>query len=621
MCGIGGVIVRDGVPDMMALSRMRSALSHRGPDDHDIVLRGNVGLVHTRLSIVDPSPAGHQPMADSTGRWLLTYNGEIYNHLRLRAQRLPGTSYRGGSDSETLVELLARRGIGEVAELQGIFAFAALDLERSMLHLCRDAFGVKPLYFTQTAGALWFASEIGALLAAGVPAVPRVDALRHALARRWVSGTATVFDGVHRLDPGSTVSIDVRTMSTSVNSWYHPTLDVDPNRAADLAAMSAGQTTALVEEHLRSAVRAQLMADVPLGTMCSGGIDSSLLTAFAREELPHLHAFNVSIVDQPEHDEGPWAEAVAAHLDVELHTVRLDAEGWLAGLVPAVKHFEYPLSYEASVGLAALAERARADGVKVLLSGEGADELLGGYPWMHHRHSADFAARNSAIARFRRVLGRARETVLSKGTTSLPFLPESESYDRAEVTRAVAAYRHHPGVRRNFEADLLSEFRVSLPQILARGDKNTMQHSIEARVPFLDRDLVALCINLPLQHRLEPTRKNPLVELGKRYLPPGLATRPKIGFSFDVSGYLGSRASRAFLEQGLLRDVLGITTSAWRDQIELDPHRGSMLLWTSEIWARLFLGGESVEIVEEALFRSSGRRRPSTESGFEASEG
>lgn len=605
MCGIGGVIQLNNTPDVERLRKMSAALGHRGPDDSGLEVVGNVGLVHTRLSIVDPSPAGHQPMRSASGAWWVTYNGEAYNHQALRGRFPQAFKYRGGSDTETIVEMLASEGASSVTLLEGIFAFAAVDLQGQRVHLCRDAFGVKPLYWAVHGGALWFASEVGALLAAGVPARPRMDALKHVLRRNWVNGTATVFAGISRVEPGSTLTIDMRSLAVTTTYWYTPADQVDPELARHLATLDRDATTDLVEHELRAAVHRQLMSDVPLGTMCSGGIDSSLLTAFARDEIPGLHAFNVSISDQPDRDESAWATVVAEHLDVELHTIHLDGESWLDGLVPAVKHFEYPLSYEASVGLAALAARAQAEGVKVLLSGEGADELLGGYPWLHRSESADFFARGSIVARSRRVASRLRRR---GGTGELRGgCTESDEYDDAERARCAAAYRHHTGARGRLEGLLLSDFRVSFPQILARGDKNTMQHSIESRVPFLDRDLVRLCVNLPLEHRLEPFRKNPLVTLSERFLPAGVATREKVAFNFDVTGYLRSRANPKFLDDGVLRQLTGGSGSGWQQQLGLDSFRGPLLIWTAEVWARLFIAGESVAAVQQALFAAPTR--------------
>ena len=604
MCGLGGLVTLRSAPDEQTLRRMTKALAHRGPDSEGIAIAGNVGLAHTRLSIVDPTPAGNQPMWDRSKRWCLAYNGEIYNHRALRSEFLNGFPFRGTSDTETLVELLAKYGPGAVRHLRGMFAYAAIDLQNKRLHISRDAFGIKPMYFAQRADGIVFSSEIRGIQAAGFKLIPKIDALRHALGNGWINGATTVFEGVHRVEQGTTLTVDLTTITISEDEWYHPAMAVDAQWATELQRLTVNQTTDLVETELRRAVREQLMSDVPLGTTCSGGIDSSLVTAFARDELATVHAFNVSIADQPERDEGPWAEAVAQKLNVELHTIKMDAELWLGGLVPAVEHYEYPLTYESSIGLAAIAKTAQEVGVKVLLTGEGADEILGGYPWLNVETAADFRARDSALLKSRRWLSRASKTIKrTPNTGALSSISEEATrYHRFTNERCHDAYAHHQGARRQFEGELLGEFRLSLPQILTRGDKNTMQHSVETRVPFLDQELVRLALNMPLEHRIEPLRKNPLAVLADRYLPAGLATRPKFAFNFDVAGYLQSRAKPEFLDNGVLREILKAHGSQWRDSLDLVPYRETMLLWTAEIWARLFVQGESAENVEKDLF-------------------
>jgi asparagine synthase (glutamine-hydrolysing) len=320
MCGIAGCVASPGeAPDRAALEAMAAALAHRGPDDVGIEIAGNVGLVHRRLSIVDPSPAGHEPMRHPERGWWLTYNGEIFNHLELRA-RLPPLDYRGSSDAESLLHALACEGTDALPGLNGFFAFAALD-PRGELLLVRDRFGVKPLYLAEHAGGLWFASEIGALLAAGVPRQARPDVLLHATRHGWANGPLTPAAGVERVLPGTLLRIDTETLARTEERWYEPAAVVDAERMDELAALSPKAVDARVEEALRESVHARLMADVPVGTMCSGGLDSSLITALAAEKQRGLLAFNATVPGQPEADEGPWAEQVAGHLGVELCSV------------------------------------------------------------------------------------------------------------------------------------------------------------------------------------------------------------------------------------------------------------------------------------------------------------
>src|SRR5919204_2664629 len=578
MCGIAGCIVGPGQrPDRAALERMAAAIVHRGPDDRGIEVVGQVGLVNTRLAIVDPSPVGHQPMSSPDGRWWLTYNGEVFNHLELREQLGP-RRWQGGSDTETVLAALEAWGEAAIARCNGLFAWAALDTASQRLLLVRDRFGVKPLYLAGHDGALWFASELRALLAAGVPARPLADVLAHAVAYGWAEGPPTPLEGIDRVAPGTVVEVELSTLGRSERRWYDPGEAVDPERAAALVAQPRSSLADALEAELRASVRRRLMADVPVGAMCSGGLDSSLVTAFAREAHPRIVAYNASVTDQPAADEGAWAERVAGALGVELRTARMSGDEWRAGLVRAVAHNEHPLMHESSVPMAMIAALARDDGVKVLLSGEGADELFAGYDFLHpgeYRALLPGGARarqrlelvRGRLDALRRRRGRGlwwgvRRRLERHPPTRLtrPPVAAAAAQDSAEVAaRARAAYARHGGARAALEAGLLGDLQTYLPHLLNRQDKNTMQESIETRVPFLDPGVVALALNLPLAARTQPLRKGILRDLGRRHLPGAVAARPKVGFGFDVRRYLTGAVRPEFLAEGLLREVLGFS--------------------------------------------------------------
>lgn len=605
MCGIAGCVLQRGAePDRDALARMAGALRHRGPDDHGIETLGSVGLVHTRLAIVDPSPAGHQPMVHPTGRWWISYNGEVFNHLELRAD-LGDHTWRGGSDTETVLHALAAWGDGAVARCNGLFAFAALDCDRRRLLLVRDRFGVKPLYVARHAGGLWFASEMKALLAAGVPAAPAVEVAKHAVAFSWANGPQTPVAAITRVMPGTLLTIDIDTGGVTEREWYSPVRAVDPELARSLARTSRPALRQRLEEELRASVRRRLMADVPTGTMCSGGVDSSLVAAFARDEHPRIEAFNASLCDQPENDEGPWAERVAEALGIDLHTVRADAASWRRDLVETVLHTEYPLTHESSVPMSQIAALARDRGVKVLLSGEGADELLGGYEWANATLHRAFALRRDPVQRARICARNLASRVVRGPPVDLrgePAVAVTE-FQGELARRACTAYSHHRGSRRALEASCLGLLGTYLPHLLNRQDKNTMQRSVETRVPFLDPGVVSLALNLPLEARVEPRRKEILRELADRHLPAGVADRPKIGFGFDVRRYLEGHTRSEFLLDGHLRELWNVPAGPWADGMStLDSH-GALRFWTGEIWARGILAGDSRETIESALWR------------------
>jgi asparagine synthase (glutamine-hydrolysing) len=365
-----------------------------------------------------------------------------------------------------------------------------------------------------------------------------------------------------------------------------------------------------VEDVLRASVERRLMSDVPLGTMCSGGLDSSLITAYARDAAGGpVHAFNASVVDQPSYDEGDWARRVADHLGVELHTVELTATSWRRDLVSVVSHIEYPLTHESSVPMMQIAGLARSMGVKVLLSGEGADELFGGYSWLHLEDTADFFARERRGESIARAAYRFAQRRLRLGRQALrePLRGPSErvwEWERETLDRALAAYAEHRGPRRRVEAGLAWDLSTYLPHLLNRQDKSTMQCGVETRVPFLDPDVVAVALNLPLEQRIEPERKAPLRAIARRLLPDGVADRPKVGFGFEVERYLGGGVARSeFLVDGRLREVLEVgDRDAWRARVSSAVGQQALLMWTAEIWCRLFLDGDSVEAVEDALW-------------------
>ena len=617
MCGIAGCVAPAGeAPDRDALERMGSALAHRGPDDQGIAIEGTVGLVNRRLAIVDPTPAGHQPMRHPGGRWWLTYNGEVFNHLDLRRQLEPA-AWRGHTDTESVLEALARWGPGALPRFNGLFGLAALDTERRTLLLARDRWGVKPLYWARHAGCLWFASEMRALFAAGVPRSPRTDVVAHAIVHGWANGRATPIAGVERIPPGSSLAIDLESLEVEERRWFEPADLVDPDRAAALAGEPRTALADLVEEELRAAVARRLMADVPVGTFLSGGIDSSLVTAYVHDEQPGVVAFNASVTDQPADDEHPFAMRVADHLGVELQTVAMSAATWRADFVEAVQHNEYPLMHESSVPMFQIASLARSGGVKVLLSGEGADELFGGYGFLHAELYLDYlrshrrvrALAGLGLAKLRRdglagLIRRNAATSEPPPVVAPEASADSVAFDQYAASRAGEAYAMHSPLRRALEAELLRELSTYLPHLLARQDKNTMQASIETRVPFLDPHFAALAVCLPLEARMEPSRKGLLRDLADRRLPREVARRQKRGFGFDVRRYIEPAARPEFLLDGALRELLGVDRQRWAAAVAPAPGAAQALrLWSGEVWCRSVLDGQATGEVEDALWR------------------
>ena len=379
MCGINGIAFssRSGRRvEAVALERMRDVLTHRGPDDGGIFVEGPIGFGHRRLSIVDVA-AGHQPMTNADGRLHVVYNGEIYNHADHRpALEARGHIYRTRSDTETILHLYEEKGARCVEDLRGMFAFAIWDARKRELFIARDRLGIKPLYYAHTAdGSLFFASEIKALLEAGA-LTPELNyaALPDYLANHAPSGEETLYRGVKRLLPGHTLL------------WRDGELRVDRYWDIRFAAEDEAQGDRrsdkdLIEEWselFRESVRLRLMADVPLGMFLSGGIDSSAIAAVMSGLVEEpIKTFSVAF-EEREANELEYARLVAQKFGTDHHEVVVSPEEFFAALPKLVWHEDEPLAHLASVPLyfvSRLAERH----VKVVLTGEGSDELMAGY--------------------------------------------------------------------------------------------------------------------------------------------------------------------------------------------------------------------------------------------------
>ena len=623
MCGIAGCIVSPGTqPDDRALHRMAAALTHRGPDEQRVAVDGNVGFANARLEIVAPGEPGRQPMEDRSGQWLLTYNGEIFNHAELHEQ-LPDPDWRG-SDTQTLLDVLAAWGESGIERCNGLFAFAALDRARRRVLLVRDRFGKKPLYLARVNGAIWFASELEALFAGGVPRRPHVDMLRESLRSGWCDGRETPVQDVERVPPGTIVEISLDTLAISERRWFEPATLVSPDYAAELATMGRRELAGELERSLRSAVRRRLMADAEVGVMCSGGIDSGLITAYAADDKPALPAFHASVGDEEGVGERRWAEKVTRALGLELEVASVSPAAWRSGLVAAVRHYGYPLPNSTAVGIAIVSQLAQRSGVRVMLVGEAADELFGGYLRRHRReYEAFLSGKHRLWRRADEIRGvgtwryaRRRFRRAARQTTKQPPAPplwaawpeRQAERERDARERAVAIYGHHGGARGGLEAALLGDLEYGpLPQLLNRMDKNTMQHSIETRVPFLDPEVARLAVNLPLEARTGPQPKGLLRDLAAARLPRAVARRPKqAGPVVNFADSLDTATWRDFLEEGLLREVLGVPAPAWQRAVATASGNRKLSFWSAEIWCRLFLAGRPVDQIDGELWRTPG---------------
>ena len=632
MCGIAGFAGRF---DPALLAAMSERLAHRGPDGHGSFLNAEaaVGLTHRRLAVIDLTPAGRQPMAAAGGALQITFNGEIYNYRELAADlEGRGCRFRSRSDTEVLLHLYRRHGVEMLDRLNGIYAFALWDASDRRLFLARDGLGVKPLYYCETSRGFLFASEIKALLAS--PDVPRdldPDALNEHLTFLWTAAPRTILRAVRKLEPGHALLVRGGRIA---RRWRHYGLPYDGGRLAGTEEELAGALRGLV----RQAVERQLVSDVPVGAFLSGGLDSSSVVAAMRHARPRERpvCYAVGFRDGGDLDGSPadlpYARRAARHLDAALREIVVGPE-IAARLERMLWHLDEPQADPAPINALLVAERARADGIKVLLSGAGGDDLFSGYrrhaalrlremaprlPTAVRRALAAWADASGggppALRRLRRLLAhadlRGDEWLASLFTWSSPrartalFRPEvRERLDPAgplrSLTRSLADV---PRERDPLNRLLYLEGRHFLADHnLNYTDKMGMAAGVEVRTPLLDVDLVAFAARVPPGLKQRGLRgKHILKRAMEPVLPREVVHRPKTGFGAPLRRWM-RRELREMCDDLLSAEAVerrGIfDAAAVRDLVDRDRAGrvdGAYLTFAVmciELWCRLFLDG------------------------------
>ncbi len=569
MCGIAGIF---GEASEELAREFCRILEHRGPDDAGWLAasEGPVTLASRRLAILDLSSAGHQPMATADGRYTLVYNGEIYNFDAVAAPlRAAGHRFRGRCDTEVLLEVLARRGREALGELNGMFAFALWDAREQRGLLARDPFGVKPLYYAELGGGrVIFASEAKALLLhPEVRTEMDAAALEDYLAFLWTPEPRTLFESIRKVPAGHW--LEWQGGRHKIRPYY----DLPAKEGA--VSLSDREAAEALREHLRRAVRRQRVSDVPVGLFLSGGLDSSALAAEAADVRCYTAAFAAAdnAYDQFT-DDLPYARKVAQHFGAPLREFEIRAE--VAELLPRLLyHLDEPLADPAIINTYLICRQAREDGAIVLLSGQGADELLGGYrrhlgPVLNARLEwmPDFARAGIAELAGRLPAGRPGRAggVMRRAKKLLAPLakpPEEQFVEYCqwlgdEQARSLLApdlaamlgnRRPSASTRRLMAQSpsaqlvdrmLYRDLKSFLPALnLAYTDKMGMAAGVEARVPYLDLDLAAFAWRLPARQKIRGRRGKWLLREAMRgVLPPEILERPKTGFGAPVRQWM-----------------------------------------------------------------------------------
>jgi asparagine synthase (glutamine-hydrolysing) len=591
MCGIAGFVNLDGGPaDAVVLGAMTDTIRHRGPDDRGTLclsLRGGVpdtALGFHRLRILDLSDRGHQPMMSPDGSTALLFNGAIHDAFDYKAElERDGYRFRSGTDTEIILALYERDGLERMLErLNGMFAIVIADTRRGAVHLLRDRVGIKPLYWAQCGTTVLFASEAKAFLAHPAfraeidPA--EVDEL---LAFRYVAGEASLLKGVRHVQPGYRLTITPDGVREA-RYWSIPDYP-------EKLRLSREDAVDRLDHLLGRSVQSQLRSDVNVGCQLSGGVDSSLVTVLARSHhSADLNAFSI-VFDEPQFSEERWILEAAAAARADSHRFVFDESAFIGALDAASWHMDQPIGHPNSLALWLLARRSR-EHATVLLSGEGADELFGGYARFSDAHAA-------TVDTFIRASQFHSEARLSK------LRPASDLRPALEKRRAL----FEEGRADHLSNCLKYDMRTHLVDLLVRQDRMTMAHGVETRVPFLDRQVIEFARALPAEHLVEPSIGVPgtkivVKELARRSFDAAFVYRRKSAFNLPLAQYFRSGPFVALMEDRLLPGMasrglvdVSVVRRWWRRALSAPATtEGFWIPVALELWAQQFIDGRGL---------------------------
>ena len=590
MCGLTGILHRDSRPvDETVIARMTASLNHRGPDDKGVFVSGTVGLGHTRLSVIDLSSQGHQPMVSPDGRFVLVYNGEIYNYREIRERlRVAGHRFRSTSDTEVILHACMEWGTDAFQLLEGMFAISLWDSRERILHLARDRFGIKPLYYYCSPSSAVFGSEIKSVLNCNeVPAAINWQGLREFLHYDTSLGRNTLFEGIEKLLPGYMLSIGPTGVTEKP---FASILDVEPT---DDDLPTATETVRML---LEEAVKRHLISDVPVGVFLSGGIDSSAITAFASKHYAgRLKTFSAGFDFDRDGSELPAARKIAEHFDTDHHELHISG-GDLADVIERlVQCHDAPFGDPANIPLYLLSEELGGYH-KVILQGDGGDEIFAGYPRYNQAYSRRWLYRVARLAWWARGIVPADSSLSRRlhfwhaRTSSDPQIRfglmmawQPEQFDPTEpfsrqtrdsLDRGDHLQRYRELSNRLEHLDpvqqmLYTDCSIILPDLyFEKVDKSTMAHGIETRVPLVDTSLASYAMGLPAAYKVNGREKKYILRRALHgILPDDILNRPKHGFGVPIGQWLRSSLS------GFLREVLldpAISSSGLFDQSKLE---------------------------------------------------
>ncbi|WP_150496967.1 N-acetylglutaminylglutamine amidotransferase [Roseibium aquae] len=577
MCGIcGEVVFGTQDADTGRVDRMARAMAARGPDAMGVTQKGRIALGHRRLRIIDLSEQGAQPMHDPALGLTLVFNGCIYNYKELREELIgKGYSFFSTSDTEVILKAFKEWGPECVSRFHGMFAFAIHETDSGRLHLARDRFGIKPLYYTEGNGRMAFASSLPALLAGGGidTSIDRV-ALHHYMS--WhavVPAPRTILNGVRKLPAATFRTIEADGRKTDATYWA-PTFE----RTSEEIDRSPEDWRDMVLESLRKAVRRRMVADVPVGVLLSGGVDSSLIVGLLAEEgQQDLATFSIGFEEAhgEKGDEFQYSDLIASHYGTNHHQIFIPHAQLQENLPGAIAAMSEPMVSYDNIGFYLLS-REVSKHIKVVQSGQGADEVFAGYHWYPKLAGSNTPAADYAAAFFDRTQEQMREAVS----------PDYQC-ERDESLALVEAHFAQTGAQDPVDKALRLDTNIMLvDDPVKRVDNHSMAWGLEARVPFLDHELVELAGRIPARHKLAQGGKGVLKEAARKVIPPEVIDRPKGYFPVPALKYIQGdylTMVRETLTNEAARSR-GLFNQGYLDKLFADPTQYITKLRGSELW-------------------------------------
>ncbi|MFT5758741.1 MAG: asparagine synthase (glutamine-hydrolyzing) [Alteromonadaceae bacterium] len=615
MCGIAGIINLDGkTVEAGMLDKMKELLRHRGPDGAGSHLQDNVGLVHTRLSIQDLTDSAHQPMKDEDSGCWLTYNGEIYNFRVLRQELVTrGIALKSSGDTEVLLKYCVHFGVNKtLSKLNGMFSFAFWNNKTKELWLARDRMGIKPFYYIATTKSLMFASEMKVLL----PFLDRVEP-DHAVLHEVLNGRTpwepyTLFAGIKALEPGNYIHITSAEKRILPKEYFSIFANVTESEYKDNQQASVEDINEKFLSLMKNSVSTHSVSDAPIGALLSGGIDSSLISSLAKKHNNDLSLYHADVVGPQ--SEKIYAQQVAEYLNLTFIDEPIDKFSYASELVATTYFHEAPSAYHPNdVPFQLIAKRAKKDGIKVLLTGEGADELFIGYK------KATAAILRDKLGMFcHKVPGGSRiGRVINKlNQPNEEFLMSENFASRGSAAtwqlRAEQAYHFiSDPVEKNALVNSFVFLKAHLNSLLQRNDRMGMMHGIESRIPFLENELVRFAANLPLKFKSpsnlmalltnhSATKNKKVVRNAALGLvPPSIVTRRKVGFPITPSDYFNIEDH--FFLDGFLQHHLRVNNKELTNMLANLSAKQRWRFFSTEIFGRLFFLGDDKETLSEKV--------------------